>query len=125
MSSSLRVINNRYIIGGGWAAAGLERDAAGDARGPQLISVPRKEGGERDGGGGGRPPGRGGRGSDLHKYIEFIEMSLGIAARRILAAYQPPRRFIPSALAPLSRSRALSSLLAIAAVVVVVLSRIY
>lgn len=37
MSSSLRVINNRYIIGGGWAAeargkggraaAGLERDA--------------------------------------------------------------------------------------------------
>lgn len=34
-----------------------------------------------------------GRGSDLHKYIEFIEMSLGIAARRILAAYQPPRRF--------------------------------
>jgi len=37
---------------------------------------------------------------DLHKYIEFIEMSLGIAARRILAAYQPPRRFIPSALTP-------------------------
>lgn len=35
-------------------------------------------------------------GSDLHKYIEFIEMSLGIAARRILAAYQPPRRFIRS-----------------------------
>ena len=33
-----------------------------------------------------------GRGSVLHKYIEFIEMSLGIAARRILAAYQPPRR---------------------------------
>lgn len=42
MSSSLRVINNRYIIGGGWAAeargkggraaAGLERDADGDAR---------------------------------------------------------------------------------------------
>lgn len=114
MSSSLRVINNRYIIDGGWAAearervGGLERDAAGDARGPQLISVPRKEGGER-GGGGGRSPGRGGRGSDLHKYIEFIEMSLGIAARRILAAYQPPRRFIPSALAPLSRSRTLTS----------------
>jgi len=112
VSSSLRVINNRYIIGGGWAeargrggraAAGLERDAAGDARGPQLISVPRKEGGERGGEGGrewgGRSPGRGGRGSDLHKYIEFIEMSLGIAARRILAAYQPPRRFIPSAFA--------------------------
>lgn len=122
MSSSLRVINNRYIIGGGWAAeargkggraaAGLERDAAGDVRGPQLISVPRKEGGERGGGGGGRSPGRGGRGgrgSDLHKYIEFIEMSLGIAARRILAAYQPPRRFIPSALASPSRSRALTS----------------
>lgn len=63
MSSSLRVINNRYIIGGGWAAeargkggraaAGLERDADGDARGPQLISVPRKEGGERGGVGGG------------------------------------------------------------------------
>jgi len=119
VSSSLRVINNRYIIGSGWAmeargkggrtAVGLERDAAGDARGPQLISVPRKEGGERDGGDGGRSPGRGGRGSDLHKYIEFIEMSLGIAARRILAAYQPPRRFIPSALAPPSRSRALTS----------------
>lgn len=45
--------------------------------------------------GGGRSRGSG-RGSDLHKYIEFIEMSLGIAARRILAAYQPPRRFIPS-----------------------------
>lgn len=68
MSSSLRVINNRYIIGGGWAAeargkggraaAGLERDADGDARGPQLISVPRKEGGER-GGVGGRSPGEG------------------------------------------------------------------
>jgi len=28
---------------------GLKRDAAGDARGPQLISVPRKEGGERGG----------------------------------------------------------------------------
>lgn len=141
MSSSLRVINNRYIIGGGWAAeargkggraaAGLERDAAGDVRGPQLISVPRKEGGERGGGGGGRSPGRGGRGSDLHKYIEFIEMSLGIAARRILAAYQPPRRFIPSALAatpvPLSRPHLELSLLpvAVVVVVVVVLSRIY
>lgn len=93
-------------------------------RGPQLISVPRKEGGER-GGGGGTVEGREGvgRGSDLHKYIEFIEMSLGIAARRILAAYQPPRRFIPSslaratpslppfALAPPSRRRPLSHLL--------------
>lgn len=32
--------------------------------------------------------------SDLHKYIEFIEMSLGIATKRILAAYQPFRRYI-------------------------------
>lgn len=61
----------------------------------QLISAPRKEGGER----GERGRTVAGRGSDLHKYIEFIEMSLGIAARRILAAYQPPRRFIPSSLA--------------------------
>lgn len=34
-----------------------------------------------------------GRGSDLHKYIEFIEMSLGIAAKRILAAYQTTPTF--------------------------------
>lgn len=46
-------------------------------------------------------------GSDLHKYIEFIEMSLGIATRRILAAYQAPRRFQPppDPLPPLPRRR--------------------
>lgn len=117
----------------GGAAAGLERDAAGGCeRAAELISVPRKEGGERGGGGGGRSPGRGGRGSDLHKYIEFIEMSLGIAARRILAAYQPPRRFIPSALAPpcpalraLTSKPSLLPVAVVVVVVVVVLSRIY
>lgn len=129
VSSSLRVINNRYIIGGvGYTMGeregergprgtrGRERGFAGrDAReGRSSSPSPRKEGGKRgcrereegtwDGGKrrrtvarAGRTGGkRRGRGSDLHKYIEFIEMSLGIAARRILAAYQPPRRFIPS-----------------------------
>lgn len=118
VSSSLRVINNRYIIGErrgrvaernararvrGGLKGGRKRDrlkrrherAGGCERAAQLISAPRKEGGER----GERERTVAGRGSDLHKYIEFIEMSLGIAARRILAAYQPPRRFIPSSLA--------------------------
>lgn len=119
MSSSLRVINNRYIIGGGRAA-----EARGEGgRGGGGVGKGRRWGCERAAAhlrlaergwrkrrqGRRRSPGRGGRGSDLHKYIEFIEMSLGIAARRILAAYQPPRRFIPSALAPLSRSRAHTS----------------
>lgn len=94
----------------------MEREA-GAAKGPPLISVPRGKRVERGKArrgragerrtiarkGGGRGDGeRVGRGSDLHKYIEFIEMSLGIAARRILAAYQPPRRFIPSAVPPSS-----------------------
>lgn len=109
MSSSLRVINNRYIIDGGWAAEARERvGGKGRCRGCERAAAhlrPAERGWRKRG----RSPGRGGRGSDLHKYIEFIEMSLGIAARRILAAYQPPRRFIPSALAPLSRSRALTS----------------
>lgn len=112
---------------------GTRRDRdAGDARGPQLISVPRKEGAKRVAGettgrreGGGRSRGCG-RGSDLHKYIEFIEMSLGIAARRILAAYQPPRRFIPSSILP-SPAIAADALLCCCSLLplVVVLSRIY
>lgn len=75
--------------------------------------------------GGGRSRGCG-RGSDLHKYIEFIEMSLGIAARRILAAYQPPRRFIPSSILP-SPAVAADALLCCCSLLplVVVLSRIY
>lgn len=74
VSSSLRVINNRYIIGAsveggerargggseGWRGdeggqVGKRRRALVDARGMlQLISASRKEGGERGDGGGGR-----------------------------------------------------------------------
>lgn len=98
-------------------AGGCERTAA-HLRAAERGWWKRRDGGGTVGGGEGV-----GRGSDLHKYIEFIEMSLGIAARRILAAYQPPRRFIPSslaratlslppfALAPSSRRRPLSHLL--------------
>lgn len=114
MSSSLRVINNRYIIGGVGYTEGLWETVWG--RGSRLEDEGWKGTRERAAahlrpaergwrGNDGKEGERGrtvarargcGRGSDLHKYIEFIEMSLGIAARRILAAYQPPRRFIPS-----------------------------
>lgn len=95
---------------------GLEGDAR-DAREDRSSSAAErgcKEDGEEPQERGGRSR-ECGRGSDLHKYIEFIEMSLGIAARRILAAYQPPRRFIPSA----------TLLLAALCALTVVLSRIY